>query len=324
MKQMPTNAWFDSECNELRKTINTYAKRSNLTHTENNNYYHNLCNNYKRMVQRKKGNYNTNLKVNLEEMCSNNPKDYWGYWKRLQRQNLSESTIKLYQFYNCFLKQSEPPIGQNANTKFKTIQQKIPVDRYKYDMSNDILNGKIQINEVEKAPGRIRKGKASGIDGIPIELYSSDIKYFTPLLTTLFNTIFDSADYPDDWAQGLIYPVHKKGDKSDPQNYRKVPLIPSLANVFESVLENRLSFKNLVCRDDDPLERGFKKDCRTSDNLFVLYNLVETQKTRKKPLCVCYIDLTKARLFKQRCTNPETAAAQCRRKKSEYNQIYVS
>ena len=88
----------------------------------------------------------------------------------------------------------------------------------------------------------------------------------------------------------MIYPVHKKGDKSDPQNYRKVSLIPSFAKVFESVLENRLSFKNLVCRDDDPLQRGFKKDCRTSD-LFVLYNLVET---RKKTLYVCYIDLTKA------------------------------
>ena len=134
------------------------------------------------------------------------------------------------------------------------------------------------MDEVEKALGGIRKGKASGIDGIPIELYSSDIKYFTPLLTTLFNTIFDSADYPDDWAQGLIYPVHKKGDTSDPQNYRKVSLIPSLAKVFEDVLENRLSFKNLVCRDDDPLQRGFKKYCRTSDNLFVLYNLVEAQK----------------------------------------------
>ena len=117
MKQMPTNAWFDSKCNELRKTINTYAKQSNLTHTENNNYYHNLCNNYKRMIQRKKRNYNTNLKVNIEEMCSNNPKDYRGFWKRLQRQNLSESTIELYRFYNCFLKQSEPPTGQNANSK---------------------------------------------------------------------------------------------------------------------------------------------------------------------------------------------------------------
>ena len=86
----------------------------------------------------------------------------------------------------------------------------------------------------------------------------------------------------------------EKGDKSDPRNYRKVSLILSLAKVFESVLENRLSFKNLVCRDDDPLQRGFKRDCRTSDNFFVLYNLVETQKTRKKPLYVCYIDFTKA------------------------------
>ena len=150
------------------------------------------------------------------------------------------------------------------------------------------------MDEVEKALIKIKKGKASGIDGIPIECYSSDIKYFTPLLTTLFNTIFDSADYPKDWAQGLIYPVHKKGDKSDAQNYGKVSLSPSLAKVFESVLENRLSYKNLVCCDDDPLQIGFKKDCRTSDNLFVLYNLVETQKSRKKPLYVCYIDLTKA------------------------------
>ena len=38
MKQMSTNTWFDYECKELRKTTNTYAKRSNLTDTENNNY----------------------------------------------------------------------------------------------------------------------------------------------------------------------------------------------------------------------------------------------------------------------------------------------
>ena len=41
-------------------------------------------------------------------------------------------------------------------------------------------------------------------------------------------------------------------------------------------------------------KEALKKNCRTSDNLFVLYNLVETQKKRKKPLYVCYIDLTKA------------------------------
>ena len=269
----------NSECNKLRKTINTYAKRANLTDKDNNNLLLYLVQRLQTHDSKKKLNYNTNLKLNLEKMCSYNPKYYWGFWKRLQRQNQPDTTIELHQFYDCFLKRSVPPTGQNADMKLKIIQKGIPINTYKYDISNDILNGKIQMDEVEKALFKIKKSKASGIDGIPIECYSSDIKYFTPLLTTLFNIIFDSADYSKDWAQGLIYPVHKKGDKSDAQNYRKVSLIPTLAKVFESVLENRLSYKNLVCCDDDPLQRGFKKDCRTSDNLFVLYNLVETQKS---------------------------------------------
>ena len=125
-----------------------------------------------------------------------------------------------------------PPTGQNGGIKLKIIQKRIPIDTSKFDISNDILNRKIQMDEGEKALIKIKKGKASGIDGILIECHSSDMKYFTPLLTALFNTIFDSADYPKDWAQGLIYPVHKKGDKSDAQNYRKVSLISSLAKVL--------------------------------------------------------------------------------------------
>ena len=94
--------------------------------------------------------------------------------------------------------------------------------------------------------------------------------------------------------QGLIYPVHKKGDKSDPQNYRKVSLIPSLAKVFESVLENRLSFKNLVCRDDDPLQRGFEKSVGHLIIYLCCTIWLKRKITRKKTLYVCYIDLTKA------------------------------
>ena len=102
----------------------------------------------------------------------------------------------------CLKTSATAPTGETENTKFITKQQKITIDRYKYDISNDILNGKIQLDEVEKALGRIRKGKA-------------------------FNTILASTNYPDDWALGLIYPVHKKGDKSNPQSYGNVSLIIS-------------------------------------------------------------------------------------------------
>ena len=98
--------------------------------------------------------------------------------------------------------------------KHKIIQKGMPIDTYKYDISNVILNGKIQMDEVEKALIKIKKGKASGIDGIPIECYSSDIKYFTPLLTTLFNTIFDSADYlKDQFTKKAINQMHKTTEK---------------------------------------------------------------------------------------------------------------
>ena len=35
-------------------------------------------------------------------MCSNNPKDYRGFWKRLQRQNRRYTTIEFHQFDDCF------------------------------------------------------------------------------------------------------------------------------------------------------------------------------------------------------------------------------
>ena len=43
--------------------------------------------------------------------------------------------------------------------KNKIIQKGIPIDTYKYDISNDILNRKIQMDKVQKALIKIKKGK---------------------------------------------------------------------------------------------------------------------------------------------------------------------
>ena len=62
-------------------------------------------------------------------------------------------------FMIVFFKQRVPPTGQNAGIKLKIIQKGIPLDTYKFDISNDILNGKIQMDEVEKALIKIKKVK---------------------------------------------------------------------------------------------------------------------------------------------------------------------
>ena len=81
------------------------------------------------MIQRKKRNSNKNKQT---EICI--------YQKC---QNRRDTTIELRRFDDCYLKQSEPPMGQSAGTQFKISKQKILVNIYKYNISNDIFNGEI-------------------------------------------------------------------------------------------------------------------------------------------------------------------------------------
>ncbi len=46
--------------------------------------------------------------------------------------------------------------------------------------------------------------------------------YIIQALANLFNLILSSGDFPETWAEGLITPIYKKGDKFDPSNYRGI------------------------------------------------------------------------------------------------------
>ena len=157
-------------------------------------------------------------------------------------------------------------------------------------ISSDILNGKITRNKIENAIRKAKNDKATGIDGLPLELISSNRLVFTPLLECLFNSIFESCTYPERWMDGVITPIFISGSRTDPENYRKVTVLPALGELFEIVLK----FKNNVCSDNDPFQAGFKANSRTSDDIFVLYTLVQQYKRLKKTLYVCFIDFTKA------------------------------
>ena len=42
---------------------------------------------------------------------------------------------------------------------------------------------------------------------------------------TFFNKIFDISYFLTQWTEGLIVPLHKKGDINDPGNYRGITLL---------------------------------------------------------------------------------------------------
>ncbi len=100
--------------------------------------------------------------------------------------------------------------------------------------------------------------------------------------------------YCESLSVGIIHALYKGGDCSQFDNYRGITVGPVLAKVFTMILESRI---NQWAETNDLRAKGqagFRKDFRTTDNLFILRTLTEQAKFLKKQLYTCFVDFKKA------------------------------
>ena len=93
---------------------------------------------------------------------------------------------------------------------------------------------------------------------------------------------YDSGIFPSIWRESIIVPLHKKGNRDDPNNYRGISLTSTLSKVFLHIMNNRLQEwtedHELVTED----QAGFRRGYSTIDNIFTLYGIVERHIGRRK------------------------------------------
>jgi len=64
--------------------------------------------------------------------------------------------------------------------------------------------------------------KASGPDLISSRVLKKTAEPIAPILRTIFAFFMDTSTVPDDWRNAYITPIYKKGDHSQPSNYRPI------------------------------------------------------------------------------------------------------
>ena len=147
--------------------------------------------------------------------------------------------------------------------------------------SVDALDGPITQEEIARAIGHLKDNKSPGTDGILAEMLKNSLPQILPFLVVLFNRIFDSGEYPTAWTGAIIVPIHKSGDKNNPDNYRGVSLLSILRKVFAQILNKRLSWwqeeNNKIVEE----QSGFRTGYSTMDNTFVLYAIVQRYLMKK-------------------------------------------
>ena len=132
---------------------------------------------------------------------------------------------------------------------------------------------------------RLRKHhyKASGGDGILVELFQILKDDAVKVLHSMCEQIGKTQQWPQDWKRSVFIPIPKKGNNKECSNYHTIALISHASKVMLKILQTRLG--EYVNRELPDVQAGFRKGRGTRDQiayiLWIIEKAIEFQKKKK-------------------------------------------
>ena len=145
--------------------------------------------------------------------------------------------------------------------------------------------------EVKWALGSITMNKASGGDGIPVELFQI-LKDDVKVLHSICQKIWEMRQWPQDRKRSVFIPIPKKGNAKECSNYCAISLISHTSKVMLKILQARL--QQYVNHELPDVQAGFKKDRGTRDQIANIHWIIEKAREFQKNIYFCFIDYAKA------------------------------
>ena len=108
------------------------------------------------------------------------------------------------------------------------------------------LEPDLQECEVKWALGSITTNKASGGDGIPVELFQTLKDDAVKVLHSTCQQIWKTQQWPQDWKRSVFIPIPKKGNDKECSNYCTIALFSHARKVMLKILQARLAFGNIA------------------------------------------------------------------------------
>ena len=135
---------------------------------------------------------------------------------------------------------------------------------------------------------------APGYDEIPMNIIKYVIQCIKYPLVHIFNASFLEGIFPNKMKIAKIVPIHKGKNKSNPNNYRPIALLPSFSKILEKLFHNRIeqfiTSNNIL----NPNQHGFtKKKSTVSATLSLTDHII--QSFDKKLISIgVFTDISKA------------------------------
>jgi hypothetical protein len=149
--------------------------------------------------------------------------------------------------------------------------------------------------ELERQLRKLERKKAPGMDGIQNESWIYGTEREVDRLLEIMNGVWKGEGFPQEWKEGIICPIYKKGEKDTASNYRGITLLNTAYKVYAMIVEERL-MKEMNQRGVLPDgQAGFRKGRGTMDNVYILNHIIGNEiKKRGSKICAFFVDLKAA------------------------------
>ena len=122
--------------------------------------------------------------------------------------------------------------------------------------------------------------KASGGDGIPVELFQILKDDAVKVLHSRYQQIWKTQQWPQDWKRTVFIPIPKKGNPKERSNYHTIELISHSSKVMLKILQARL--QQYVNCGLPHVQAGFRKGRGTRDQIAKFRWIIKKQKYSRK------------------------------------------
>ena len=104
----------------------------------------------------------------------------------------------------------------------------------------------------------ITTNKASGGDGIPVELFQILKDDAVKVMHSICQHIWKTQQWPQGWKKSAFISISKKGNAKECSNYYTIAFISHISKVILKILQARV--KEYINHEPPDAQAGFRKD----------------------------------------------------------------
>lgn len=255
----------------------------------------------KRTIQRAKRDNN----VRQLNKGKHDPKKLWSALKSIIQPGEQRQTDKLQKLVIDGETIEEPmEIANSLNHYFSHVAEQltedlgspeITFDNYlKQPIDTDMHFEPVTTQTVMTAIDSIRAKPTRDVYGLTTELMKICKFELAHPLMLIINQSIETATFPDKLKVAKVVAIYKKGDPTNPSNFRPVSILPAISKIFERVLHDQLTQHftslGLFCES----QYGFRKNHSTEyATIDLIDQVMAATETREQYLSV-FCDLSKA------------------------------